>query len=94
MTENLHVLSNEASKEEKYRNLTTQIDALLSAESDQIANLANVAAALKQTFRFFWVGFYLVISARNNKPKTTAFSRNAFRVEFAAMLFQQFFTDD
>ena len=60
MAENLHVLSNDSSKEEKYRNLTTQIDALVSAETDQIANLANVAAALKQTFGFFWVGFYLV----------------------------------
>ena len=60
MAENLHVLSNDSSKEEKYRNLTTQIDALVGAETDQIANLANVAAALKQTFGFFWVGFYLV----------------------------------
>jgi GAF domain-containing protein len=33
---------------------------LVSTEADLIANLANMAAALKQTFGFFWVGFYLV----------------------------------
>jgi len=60
MAENLQILSDGSSKEEKYRNLIAQIDALISGESDRIANLANVAAALKQTFGFFWVGFYLV----------------------------------
>ena len=60
MPENLNILSEDSSKEDKYRNLTVQIDALLGGESDLIANLANVAAALKQTFGFFWVGFYLV----------------------------------
>lgn len=37
-----------------------QIEGLLSGETDVVANLSNVAAALKQTFNFFWVGFYLV----------------------------------
>ena len=37
-----------------------QIDALVDGEPDLIANLANIVAALKQTFGFFWVGFYLV----------------------------------
>jgi GAF domain-containing protein len=37
-----------------------QIKALIAGETDQIANMANVAAALKQTFDFFWVGFYVV----------------------------------
>ena len=60
MAENLKILSNDSSKEEKYRNLLTQIDALIGGEPDLIANLANVAAALKQTFGFFWAGFYLV----------------------------------
>jgi len=60
MAENLKILSDDSSKEEKYRNLITQIDALISGEPDQIANLANVTAALKQTIGFFWVGFYLV----------------------------------
>lgn len=48
------------SKEEQYRTLLPQIKSLISGETDQIANLANVAAALKSTFNFFWVGFYLV----------------------------------
>ena len=60
MAKNLHILSDASSKEEKYRNLVAQIDALTDGEPDLIANLANVAAALKQTFDFFWVGFYLV----------------------------------
>ena len=46
-------------KEEKYKSLLPEIQALTSKEKDFIANLANIAAALKQTFGFFWVGFYL-----------------------------------
>lgn len=58
MAENL--LISTGSKEEKYRELLPQLHALVSTETDFIANLANVAAALKQTFGFFWVGFYMV----------------------------------
>lgn len=47
------------SKAEKYASLLPQIKALISGESDVIANLANVSAALKESFDFFWVGFYL-----------------------------------
>ncbi|MFT6849416.1 MAG: L-methionine (R)-S-oxide reductase [Sphingobacteriales bacterium] len=47
-------------KDEKYRSLLPQIKALIGGESDQTANLANVSAALKESFNFFWVGFYLV----------------------------------
>lgn len=47
------------SKAEKYASLIPQIKALISGESDVIANLANVSAALKESFGFFWVGFYL-----------------------------------
>lgn len=47
-------------KEDKYRNLLPQIQALLSVETDLTANLANVCAALKEQFHWFWVGFYLV----------------------------------
>ncbi|RYC67443.1 GAF domain-containing protein [Spirosoma sordidisoli] len=43
-----------------YESLLPQVEALLAGESDQIANLANMAAALKEAFDFFWVGFYLV----------------------------------
>ena len=58
MAENL--LISTGSKEEKYRELLPQLHALVSTETDFIANLANVAAALKQTFGFFWGGFYIV----------------------------------
>lgn len=47
-------------KEEKYRELLPQLHALVDTETNLIANLANIAAALKQTFDFFWVGFYVV----------------------------------
>lgn len=47
-------------KEEKYQQLLPIIQSLVEGESDRIANLANVTAALKQGFDFFWVGFYLV----------------------------------
>lgn len=59
MAEQLHVL-NEATKEEKYGTLLPQLKALLSAETDIIANYANTAAAIRQTFGFYWVGFYIV----------------------------------
>jgi GAF domain-containing protein len=49
-----------ASKEEQYQSLLPQIRALVEYEPDLIANLANIAAVLKSTFGFFWVGFYLV----------------------------------
>lgn len=58
MAENL--LISTGSKEDKYRELLPQLHALVSTETDFIANLANVAAALKQTFGFFWVGFYMI----------------------------------
>ncbi len=47
-------------REEIYHSLIPQIKALIGDEMDTIANLANVAAALKQALNFFWVGFYLV----------------------------------
>lgn len=42
-----------------YAELVPQVEALLSGETDTIANLANVAAVLKEAFGFFWVGFYI-----------------------------------
>ncbi len=48
------------SKEEKYVNLLPQLKNLIDGESDLVANCANIAAALRQTFGFFWVGFYFV----------------------------------
>ena len=48
------------SKEEIYSSLLPQIKSLIGNEKDVVANIANVSAALKQAFGFFWVGFYLV----------------------------------
>ena len=49
----------DAGREDKYRSLLPQIEALVSGEKDMVANLANISAALRQTFGFFWTGFYL-----------------------------------
>ena len=51
--------SKAASREQIYEELAPQVEALVSGEPDLIANLANVAAVLKEAFGFFWVGFYL-----------------------------------
>ncbi|QHL88315.1 GAF domain-containing protein [Nibribacter ruber] len=59
MAENLLIDAN-LSKEEKYKALLPQIEALIGPETDLIANLANTMAALRQGFGFFWVGAYLV----------------------------------
>ena len=59
MAEDLTITRN-ASKEEQYQAIIPQIEALLNGEVDFVANLANVAAALKEQFNWFWVGFYLV----------------------------------
>ena len=48
------------SKAEQYQSLIPQIKALMEGEIDLVANLANVAAALKEQFGWFWVGFYIV----------------------------------
>ena len=58
MAEDLVKIS--GTKKEIYSHLIPQLKALLDGESDRIANLANVAAALKDSFGFFWVGFYVV----------------------------------
>lgn len=47
-------------KEEQYQSLLPQIRALLEGETDLVANLANVAASLKEQFGWLWVGFYIV----------------------------------
>jgi GAF domain-containing protein len=47
-------------KKEQYEALLPQIESMLQAESDFIANLANISAALKLQFDWLWVGFYLI----------------------------------
>jgi L-methionine (R)-S-oxide reductase len=59
MAEDL-TIAKTGTKEEQYLSLIPQIEALLYGETDLIANLANVCAALKEQFGWFWVGFYLV----------------------------------
>jgi GAF domain-containing protein len=58
MAEDLHII--EGTKEEQYQQLIPQIKGLLEGENDMVANLANVAAALKDQFSWWWIGFYLV----------------------------------
>ena len=58
MAEELRIKNGD--KQEMYETLLPQIASLVGNETDQVANMANIAAALKQTFGFFWVGFYLV----------------------------------
>lgn len=56
MAEELHI--DHSTKEDAYSTLIPQVKALCKGESNTIANQSNIAAALKQTFDFFWVGFY------------------------------------
>jgi len=63
MAENL-IISQSTDKVARYQTLVPQIEALTSGEPDLIANLSNIAAALRQSMNFFWVGFYIV---KNNE---------------------------
>jgi len=58
MAEDLAIAT--GSKEEQYQALLPQIKGLLEGEPDLIANLANIAGALKEQFNWLWIGFYLV----------------------------------
>ena len=58
MSEDL--LISKGTKTEQYTTLIPQIGALIDGEPDLVANMANIAAALKEQFDWFWVGFYLV----------------------------------
>jgi L-methionine (R)-S-oxide reductase len=58
MSEDLSII--QGTKEEQYVALLPQVKALISGEPDLVANLANIAAALKEQFGWLWVGFYLV----------------------------------
>ena len=62
MADDLTIIS--GTKEDQYKSLIPQIKALIEGETDLIANLATVAAALKEQFNDLWVGFYLV---KNNE---------------------------
>ena len=58
MAEDLSIVT--GSKTDQYESLIPQIKALLEGEADLIANTANIVAALKEQFGWFWVGFYFV----------------------------------
>lgn len=58
MAEDLHIGT--GSKQEQYLSLVPQVKGLLQGETDLIANLANIAGALKEQFGWLWVGFYIV----------------------------------
>lgn len=59
MAEDLTIITS-TNKEEQYQSLIPQINGLLYGETDLVANMANVCAALKEQFKWLWVGFYLV----------------------------------
>lgn len=54
------IIASSGDKAGRYKTLLPQIESLVAGEPDVVANLSNIAAALKQTMNFFWVGFYLV----------------------------------
>lgn len=58
MADDLNIIK--GTKQEQYETLLPQINAILEGETDVIANLANIAAALKEQFNWLWVGFYMV----------------------------------
>lgn len=53
------IVPTSTSRKDIYESVIPQIEALVTGETDLTANLANIAAALKEAFNFFWVGFYL-----------------------------------
>jgi L-methionine (R)-S-oxide reductase len=59
MAEDLNIITS-TDKKAQYQSLLPQLEALLYGETDVVANLANICAALKEQFKWFWVGFYLV----------------------------------
>lgn len=54
------IVSKSGDKKDRYQMLIPQLEALVEGETDLIANLSNIAAALKETMNFFWIGFYFV----------------------------------
>lgn len=67
MSEDLRIIN--GTKAEQYGSLLPQIKGMLEGESDLIANLANVVAALKEQFGWLWIGFYLVKLGKAGEPE-------------------------
>lgn len=66
MPESIKITEN-SNKLTKYTELIPQIKSLIENENNLYANLANISAALKQVFNFWWVGFYLVDEQNNQE---------------------------
>ena len=82
MPESLHISENALSKEQKYVELMPQIKALVEDETNLCANLANTSAALKEIFKFWWVGFYLIDTDKSDELVLGPFQVNSlFRVQ-------------
>lgn len=62
MAEDLNLIKGD--KTTQYQSLIPQIKALLEGEPDLVANMGNIAAALKEQFNWLWIGFYVV---KNNE---------------------------
>jgi L-methionine (R)-S-oxide reductase len=58
MSEDLNIIQGD--RQSQYESLLPQLRAMVGGETDLVANLGNVAAALKEQFGWLWVGFYLV----------------------------------
>lgn len=55
------LIINSTTKEEKYKELLPQIASVIEDETDIIANMANIASMIHETFGFWWTGFYRVL---------------------------------
>lgn len=65
MQQAINPIDPNANKAEKHELLIKQAEAIVSSESDLIANMANLTALLKDTFNWFWIGFYRVDTESN-----------------------------
>jgi len=60
MSESIVIIEEGRPKQQKYESLLPQIQAIITGEPDMIANMANITAALKEQFNWWWTGFYIV----------------------------------
>ena len=60
-------LTENSSKLQRYTELLPQLQSLIVDEKSLVSNLANISAALKEAFKFWWGGFYLVDKQNENE---------------------------
>lgn len=63
-----HLIIKGKTKAELYATLLPQLQSLIEGESDIIANMANISACIMDTFHFWWVGFYRILTANTSTP--------------------------